>query len=306
MLKFIASLMLITAASAASLDGKPVTITNASEAVLCAEKDNVTLNFTAPDVTSFRIEAVHPAYIGGLKVDKWAPDWTACEMKTEALAQPMPKRLTLYEDVEWQVVGNEFANFWRPSDVVFKIGEKRFKNIHLVQLWKRHTERAEEVLVVYPQDGYWRARPLPPEHLGWSAYGSSFLLGPIEVEGRPIVKLKEIEYAPATKTFTLTYQDGTTATVKIADLTRERQALDIAFSKPIAGKSFAALRSMYITRTNNDTSEVAVLEKGAKGWLESPIMGYKGSKQATDIWVGRAFPSKHNTSSPDMVFSNFK
>lgn len=305
-LSFIAALLLSSSLYAASLDGLGVEIENQSEAVLCAEKDNVTLNFKSPIVKSFRIEAVHPAYIGSLKIDKWAPDWTACEMKTEALAQPMPKRITMYETVEWQLVGNEFANFWRPSNVTFKVGDKIFKNIHLVQLWKRHTERAEEVLVVYPQDGYWRARPLPPEHLGWSAYGSSFILGAVEFDGRPIARLKEIEFLPETQTFIVRYLDGNEAKVVMSELSREKLVLDVSLLRAIKDKPFAALRSMYITRTNNDTAEVAVLEKGAKGWNEGEIMGYKGSKSATDIWVGRTYSSRHNTSAPDHVFSNFK
>jgi hypothetical protein len=257
-------------------------------------------------VKNFKIEVVHPAYIGTLKHDKFAPDWTACEMKTEALAQQMPKRITLYETVEWQLVGNEFANFWRPSNVTFKVGDKVFKNIHLAQLWKRHTERNEEVLVVYPQDGYWRARPLPPEHLGWSAYGSSFIVGAVEVEGRPIAKLKEIEYIPAKNSFLITYLDGNQATLTVEELTRDKILLDISFKQAIKNKPFAALRSMYITRTNNDTAEVAVLEKGAKGWVETDIMGFKGAKSATDIFIGRTYPSRHNTSAPDHVFGSFK
>src|SRR4051794_37177734 len=51
-------------AQAASLDGLAVQVTNTSEPVLCAEKDNVAVNFASPAVKSFRIEAVHPAYMG--------------------------------------------------------------------------------------------------------------------------------------------------------------------------------------------------------------------------------------------------
>ena len=36
----------------------------------------------------------------------------------------------------------------------------------------------------------WRARPLPPANLKWSAYGSSFLIGPIETVGRPLVDIR--------------------------------------------------------------------------------------------------------------------
>ena len=47
-----------------------------------------------------------------------------------------------------------------------------------------------------------------------------------------------------------------------------------------------------------------MLEKGAKGWREEPVMAFKKAA-ATDIWLGRTAPSRHNTSSPDMVFGGF-
>ena len=67
-------LLAATAARAASLDGLAVDVANGSEPVLCAEKDNVTLTLTNPQVRAFRIEAAHPAYIGTLAVDRFAPD----------------------------------------------------------------------------------------------------------------------------------------------------------------------------------------------------------------------------------------
>ena len=57
----------LASASAATLDGIAVDVTNRSEPVLCAEKDNVTVEFASPEVRGFRIEANHPTYIGGLR-----------------------------------------------------------------------------------------------------------------------------------------------------------------------------------------------------------------------------------------------
>ena len=165
--------------------------------MLCAEKDNVAVNFASPDVRNFKIEAAHPAYIGGLRQDRWEPDWTACEdISAETSAAPAWNKTTFYEDVEMWLTGFTIPNFWRKSEVTFRVGNRVEKNIDLVQLWVRKNERAEEVLVLYPSDGYWRIRPLPPAHLGWSAYGSSFLIGPVEVQGRPIVDLKEVTFDP--------------------------------------------------------------------------------------------------------------
>jgi hypothetical protein len=290
---------------AATLDGLPVEITNSSEPVLCAEKDNVTLNLTNPEVRAFRVEAAHPAYIGALSVDRFAPDWTACPMKEAALAAPMPERFTLFETIEWQLVALREQKFWRPADTVIRIGDKTWSNIHLLQLWYRFQDRAEEVLVVYPTDGYWRIRPLPPSNLRWTAYGSSFLIGPVVVEERPLVKIKEIAFDPARRLFTLTYLDGNTAEVHLATLNQELIGLDVSFARPVRGTPFAALRSMYITEFNADVARVAVRERDAKGWREEQVMRFDRAT-ATDLWAGRISPSRHNTSAPDMVFNAFR
>ena len=59
-----------------------------------------------------------------------------------------------------------------------------------------------------------------------------------------------------------------------------------------------------MTEFNNDVARVAVREKGARGWREDTIMGFKRAT-ATDLWAGRVAPSRHNTSSPDMVLNGF-
>ena len=82
---FLGLLCVSTTVSAASLDGVAVDVTNASEPVLCAEKDNVTINFASPTVRNFRIEAAHPTYMGTLRDDKWEPDWTACGALTRRI-----------------------------------------------------------------------------------------------------------------------------------------------------------------------------------------------------------------------------
>ncbi|HEX8665074.1 MAG TPA: hypothetical protein VF744_13690 [Beijerinckiaceae bacterium] len=292
---------------AASAAGLAVDVANLSEPVLCAEKDNVTLAFASPEVRRFRIEAVHPAYVGALREDRFAPDFTACpqELSKETTEVKPPRRVTFYEDVETWLTGYTFANFWRPHDVPFRVGDRVERGLHVVQLWVRRDERAEEVLVVYPGDGYWRIRPLPPRHLGWSAYGSSFLVGPVESEGRPIVKISEISFDPTTMTFRLAFQGGGSATLKVDTLDRDRISLDVTLDRAVAGKPFAALRSMYVTETNNDVARVALREPDAKGWREEPVMAFR-SGRATDLWAGRVAPSRHNTSAPDMLFSRFE
>jgi hypothetical protein len=315
-LTFILGVIIAMPVHAASVGMLGVEVQNKSEPQLCAEKDNVTLQMMSPAVTQFRIEAAHPAYIDTLQRDNFAADWTACDIKADpgtlgSTAPIPPTKTTLYEDVELWVTGYNFGGFWRDSKVPFRVGDKMMDSFHVVQIWVRHDERAEEVLVVYPPDGYWRARPLPPKHLGWSAYGSSFLVGPVEEVAapaggtRPIVDLKDIAFDPKTRTFTLNFKRGGSAKLVISKLDRERQRIDVAFDKPIVGAPFTAMRSMFVTEFNNDVARIAVLEAGAKSWREDPMMIFPGAKSATDVWTGRHTVSRHNTSAPDTVFSAF-
>ena len=293
-----------TIARAASLDGMAVQVLNRSEPVLCAEKDNVTVAFASDTVRRFTIEAHHPAYIDTLQRDRFAADWTACDIGPPPANAAPPRKVTLYEDVDLWVTGYTFGDFWRPATVPLRIGERVATGLHLVQVWVRANERAEEVLVVYPPDGYWRARPLPPKHLGWSAYGSSFLGGPVSDEGRPLVKLRALAFDPKSRTFALTFEDGNAASLRIAALDDAHQRIEVVFDRPVAGQTFAALRSMYVTEFNNDAARIALRAPGAPGWREEPLMRFADGP-ATDVWIGRLVPSRHNTSAPDMVFRAF-
>jgi len=300
------SLISAAPARAASLDGIAVEVTNQSEPVLCAEKDNVAIAFAHPEVKSFRIEAAHPAYLSRDMRDNWEADWTACDMSADPVhAAPVPpRRVTFYEEIELWLVGYTFPTFWRPATASVRVGDRVEKGLHLIQVWLLRPDGAEEVLVLYPQDGYWRARPMAPQNMRNTAYGSSFLVGPIETEGRPIVKIREVAFEPRTRTFTLRFERGGSATLTLVKTDQNRNALDIRLDKPVAGRPFAMLRSMYVTEFNNDAARIAVREKGARSWREDGIMTF-GKVTATDVWIGRRTPSQHNTSSADFVFNSF-
>ena len=294
------------APAARAAGGLAVEVTNASEPVLCAEKDNVTVNLASREVRRFSIEAAHPAYIGTVQRDSYEADWTGCTGKGDPAPGPAepPRRTTLYEEIGFWVVGLTFPSFWRPATATVRIGDRVAAGIHLLQVWMIRPMGGEEVLVLYPQDGYWRLRPLAPAGLAPTAFGSSFLIGPVEMEGRPIVKIREVAFAPKSRTFTLSFERGGSATVRMARTDHNRHVLDVALDGAVEGRPFAALRSMYVTEFNNDVARVAILEKGAKGWREESIMAFKRAT-ATDVWLGRLSPSRHNTSSPDVVFRAF-
>jgi hypothetical protein len=298
------ALLLHTLAGSQAADKLAVDVINASEPTLCAEKDNVYLKLQSDEVRRFSIEAVHPAYAGTIVRDRWAPDFRHCDMSGDPAFRFEKRRLTIYETEEWQLVGLTFPSFWRGAQVPVRVGSRVETGFHLLQLWTRHQERAEEVLVLYPADGYWRARPLPPPNLRWSAYGSSFLIGPIDQANRPFVEIDDVTFEPATRTFTLNFTRGGSATLRLDALDQERIVLDVTLLQPVAGAPFAALRSMFVSEGNADVAHVRWRGKGSAEWQQKPVMGFFVAR-AAEIWAGRLVPSRHNTSAPDMVFRDF-
>ncbi|MBV9568157.1 MAG: hypothetical protein JO172_08475 [Hyphomicrobiales bacterium] len=284
-----------------------VEVANASEAESCAEKDNVTVSFASPRLRRFRIEAAHPAYIGAVLGDGESrePDWTDCDIvHGDAAPPPTERRVTFYESPFLWVTGYEFSDYWRRRDVPVRIGDRVEHNLTMVQLWVFVRGKAEQVAVFYPTDGIWRIHPLPPAHLAWSAYGSSFFLGPVEMKERPVVEIKEVAFDPASKTFRLSFAEGGHGEVKLADIDDNHVAFDVSFDPAIENQPFAALRSMYVTEFNADVARIALQRPEAKSWLEEPIMNFR-SAEATKVWMGRLVPSRHNISAPDLVFSGF-
>jgi hypothetical protein len=298
--------LLTPLAAAQAADGLAVDILNASEPTLCAEKDNVYLKLQSGAVRHFTVEAVHPAYAGTILVDRWAPDFTHCDMSSDPAFTFQARRVTLYETQDWWLVGLTFDKFWRPNQVPVRVGARVENGLHLLQLWTWRDGRADEVLVLYPADGYWRARPKPPANLRWSAYGSSFLIGPVETEGRPFVDIKGVAYDPQTKTFTLDFVRGGSAALRVDTLNDERIVLDVSLSQSIgAQRPFAALRSMFVSEGNADVARVGWRAKDSQAFRQEQVMVFKRAA-ASELWAGRLVPSRHNTSAPDMIFRDFR
>ena len=284
-----------------------VKVVNKSTPEICAERDNVELDFVSPQVRHMEVQAVHPAFIGMIGKDRWAPDFSACNMPHAEGALP---RKTFFESPTLWLTGLIDRNFWRPTDIPIKVGDHVESGFAYIQLWMLFRERAEEVLVLYPADGNWRIRPLPFGDMRWTAYGSSFQIGPLEIQDssagpRPIVAIKDIAFDPAKKAFTLNFARGGSATVTVKQVDQDHVALAVDYSGAMPDNlPFAALRSMYTTETNADVARIGWREKGGKGWSESPVMSFPGA-WVTEIWAGRQVPSRHNLSAPDMIFSHF-
>ena len=294
-------------ASAALGAGSPVAVdfVDAGRPTRCAEEDNVYVQLRAPGVAAFRITGEHPPYIDAVTEDSTAPDFTDCDMSGDPVYRFVPATVVLYEDAALRVVGHRFETFWRPGSVDVRVGPRSEPGLHLVQVIRRGATRDVEMLVVYPSDGYWRLKPLPPAHLQDTAYGSSFLVGPVEERGRPYVALRAIDFDPATLTFRLAFADGSRGSLAIAAATPRHIELEVRLETPVPpGRPFAALRSMFVRAAQADSA--VARWAGADGTpAAAPILGF-GRFRAGWARFGRDEPSRHNLSAPDVVFDRFE
>jgi len=198
--------------------------------------------------------------------------------------------------------GHTFPRFWRPDRIPFTVGERTVAGLHLVRLLHKGGPKPIEVLVLYPADGYWRPKPLPPGNLPDNIFGSSFLVGPIEHRHRPIVDISAVRFDPTASRFELDFKRGGGGTLAIAGLDAGRLTLAVSFTQPVSGGPFAGLRSMFVTADNSDVALVDWTAGGATA--SSPVMSFKDAV-VESVRFGRDTPSQHNTSAPDLVFGGF-
>jgi hypothetical protein len=312
----LAACIALAAPALAASETLAVRVENHSVATKCAEEDNVYYTFqaplgvagaTAPAIGGFRVEANGVPYLPVLK-DSTAPDFTDCSFGQDWApdAHPYtPPTATLYEDDQYILKGIVYPDFWRPTVVPVKVGKLTQNYLHLVQLWKKTAAGPVEFLVFYPNDGYWRLKTMPPIEMHEVAYGSSFLLGPIETSTRPFVAYKSVEFVPATLSFAIEFAKGGKATVALADIRTNHAAIDVTLDHVTdAGQGVAGLRSMYVTPQRSDAAETRWTPTDASPQQVADIVAFK-SATAIAVSFGRSVPSRHNTSAPDIGFSRF-
>jgi hypothetical protein len=297
-------------AAAQTAEPVAVELVNASHPTRCAEEDNVYVKLVGADITGFRLAVRHPAYIGDVTEDSTAPDFSQCDMSHDPSFPFTPRDVVLYDDGRYRLMGHTYKMNWRPEIVPFRVvgkgGGKEERGLHLVQLLEYVDGAPIELVVLYPADGYWRAKPLPPLHRPETAYGSSFLFGPIEEQGRPLVRFSEIEFDPATLTFRLHYASGGTGRLTVAAATPEGLDLDIAFAAISGvGKPFAALRSMFVSQAQADVSEASWRAMPGGGPETHAILDFTETR-TSEVRFGRSAKSQHNLSAPDFVFGDFR
>jgi hypothetical protein len=273
---------------------------------LCAEMDNVLIALEGEPVRRFTIRARHPAYIAGREDDSMAPDFTNCDFPDEPIwTTDETFDRVLYEDDAILLRGLRFTRSWRPENVPVRIvGGARVENVQLTQLHVKRPGGTSEVLVLYPQDGYWRPRPLPPAGRAETGFGSSVIIGPIEVDRRPLVRMREVVFDPETLSYRLDFVAGGSATVRVAAVGPDEIRLEVTFDHGIGGGPFAMLSSMHVAPDNADVSVVAARQAGRPFWSQTPVTDFEGTRAAEYVF-GRETPSRHNYSAPDIAFGPF-
>jgi hypothetical protein len=289
-----------------------VTIENQTKATACAEEDNVSLTLSGQGITRFRVEALQPPYLADIRADVTAPDFSHCNFDggahpTDPSFTFKPRRVVLHDGKQWMIVGITLPSFWRPNRVPVRVGKRSEDDIHLLQVYaKKAGAKPLEALVMYPADGYWRLKPLPLARFGDGVYGSSFLMGPVQTDGRPVVNIASIEVSTQPLAFHVNFADGGRADVSVAEISRTRTALDVSLRPPTRqSQPFAVLRSMYVAPDNADMSVVAWRATSTSA-VQIGDLPSVSTLEAAEIRFGRTVPSRHNTSAPDLRFSGFE
>ena len=307
LLAALASALTTAAAAAPAL----VTVENHTRPTRCAEEDNVSLTLRGARIMHFKVEALQPAYLHRIEADTTAPDFTGCSFHggahpTDPSFNFTPRRVVLHDGPQWQIVGMTLPSFWRPAEVRVQVGSLRDKGFHLIQVFAKGGNKPLEALAMYPADGYWRLKPLPLPRFKDGVYGSSFVLGPIVDAGRPAADIVSIAIDAKPLSFRLSFADGSQARVRVAEISRRRTALDVTMAPATKDdRAFVVLRSMYVAPDNADTSEVRWKDRVGAAARTSTLPAV-ATLRAAEVQFGRSLPSRHNTSAPDLRFSDFR
>ncbi len=267
----------------------------------CAEQDNVVIALDGM-VRRFEVRARHPFYFPAVEEHSKVADFSNCVWPEQPVWHFDLQSHVLYEDAFIRLQGHRLRDSWRPELVDVSVGARTWPGLHLLQLLVKRPTGDEEILVLYPADGYWRAKPLAPDGHPETPYGTSFLFGPIETDRRPLVKLSGVRFDPVAMTFRVDYVAGGHGELAILSAGPDELVLEAWMSGEVTGGPFAMVSSMYVAEDNADIGRMRV-RRGAY-WSRHPVVAFAPvSGQA--FAFGRDTPSRHNTLAPDMILGPF-
>ena len=306
-MRTLVSLAAVLALIAGSALAAPVLVTVKDKGVKtdCAEEDNVYAVLAAPGLRSFQVEARHPAYGSELKQDTAKANFKNCVFQPQKDFPLTPRKVTLYRDDKVMIRGITYSGYWRPSVVKVDVAGRKDQGFTLIQFFHKEGKAWHESLVLHAPDGYWRLRPLPLPQFKGAVYGSSFLIGPVEESSRPYVRIAEVRIDPKARRFTLLFDKGGQASLTIIGLDHEAMTAKVELDPPVeGGRPFVALRSMYVAPDNADAAELRWTAPDGQKKV-TPVVGF-GQVQASAVGFEKSLPSLHNTSAPDIRFSDFE
>ncbi|MFO1417304.1 MAG: hypothetical protein U1E83_01405 [Methylotetracoccus sp.] len=291
---------------------EPVTVLveNRSFPNTCAEEDNITYIFKADNgMRSFKVSAALPSYLPQIVQDIRQVDFANCPHTPPPppVTVYTPPDMILYQDEEIMLEGQVDPRFWRPHKASVRVDQLEWPFLDIVRLLKKTPSGPVQVLVFYPQDGYWRLKGLPPRRFANTSFGSSFLLGPVEaIDKRPYVEYKRITFDWNTLSFTVETVKGGKIIVQLTALGDESTSeVTVTFDPPLPkGTIFSSIRSMYVGPGNHDTEHVTTRTAPDAEPVRTPVMAFK-SGQVNDILFSRTELSRHNVSAPDIRYFNF-
>jgi hypothetical protein len=282
-----------------------VTVKDKGVKTECAEEDNVYAILSSPGVKSFAVEARHPVYGTSLKRDSSKANFKHCSFHPQQDFKLTPRNVTLYRDDKVMIRGVEYSSYWRPTLVKVDVAGRKDQGFTLIQFFQKLGKTWQECLVLHAPDGYWRLHPLPLPQFKGAVYGSSFLIGPVEESSRPYVRITEVRVDPRARRFTVLFDKGGQASLTITGLDRHAMTAKVELDPPVeSGRPFVALRSMYVAPDNADTAELHWTQPDGQA-KAAPVVGF-GQVKASAVGFEKSIPSRHNTSAPDILFSDFE
>ncbi len=288
-----------------------VTVSNHSRTTACAEEDNVSLHLQAPASRAPARRGAAAPYLDRVDRDVTTPDFSGCNFDGGAHPTDPAYR---FREAPWSCCttardGASSGSRCRPSGArsgcrCASASARCAASICCRCSRRPATPSPREVLVLYPADGYWRIKPVPAPRFGDGVYGSSFLLGPVVDDGRPVVNIASIRIETRPLVLRLRFADGGQARVAVVEASRARERWTCRCASVASRDTVRHLRSMHVAPDNADASEIRWRQDANAALQVQPletVAAHRGDRRAL-----RPQRPSRGTSAPDLRYRDFE